>query len=100
MATEDKKVIITINDVDYTEDQLTDAQKLMVNHFNSLQQKINSAKFNLDQLQVDCQAFVDILTASLAVATVANPLIVTDDEERAAAQAVVDGTPQPVKDAV
>ena len=32
--------------------------------------------------------------------TVANPLIVTDDEERAAAQAVVDGTPQPVKDAV
>jgi len=66
MATEDKKVIITINDVDYTEDQLTDAQKLMVNHFNSLQQKINSAKFNLDQLQVGCQAFVDMLTASLA----------------------------------
>jgi hypothetical protein len=30
------------------------------------------------------------------VATVANPLIVTDDEERAAAQAVVDGTPTDV----
>ena len=47
---EDKKVI-TINDVDYTEDQLTDAQKLMINHINSLQQKINSAEFNLDQLR-------------------------------------------------
>jgi hypothetical protein len=30
---------------------------------------------------------------------VENPLIVKDDEERAAAQAVVDATPQPVKDA-
>ncbi len=65
MTTEDKKVIITINEVDYTEDQLTDAQKLMINHINSLQQKINSAEFNLDQLKVGKQAFVDMLTASL-----------------------------------
>ena len=60
---EDKKVI-TINDVDYTEDQLTDQQKVMINHVNSLQQKINSAEFNLDQLKVGKQAFVDMLTAS------------------------------------
>ena len=32
--------------------------------------------------------------------TVANPLIVKDDEERAAAQAIIDATPQPVKDHV
>ena len=32
---EDKKVI-TIDDKDYTEDQLTDAQKVMINHINSL----------------------------------------------------------------
>ena len=32
--------------------------------------------------------------------TVPNPLIVKDDEERAAAQAVIDSTPQPVKDHV
>ena len=32
--------------------------------------------------------------------TVANPLIVKDDEERTAAQAVIDATPQPVKDHV
>ena len=66
MTAEDKKAIITINDVNYTEDQLTDAQKLMINHINSLQQKINSAQFNLDQLSVGKDAFVQMLTASLA----------------------------------
>ena len=65
MTTEDKKVIITINEVDYTEDQLTDQQKVMINHINSLQQKINSAQFNLDQLMVGKDAFVNMLTASL-----------------------------------
>ena len=65
MTTEDKKVIITINDVDYTEDQLTDQQKVMINHINSLQQKIHSAQFNLDQLMVGKDAFVNMLTASL-----------------------------------
>lgn len=65
MTAEDKKAIITINDVDYTEDQLTDAQKMMINHINSLQQKINSAQFNLDQLAVGKDAFVQMLTKSL-----------------------------------
>ena len=63
--TEDKKVI-TIDDVEYTEDQLTDEQKLMINHINSLQQKINSAQFNLDQLSVGKDAFVNMLKSSLA----------------------------------
>jgi len=61
---EDKKVI-TINDVDYTEDQLTDQQKVMINHINSLQQKISSAQFNLDQLSVGREAFVKMLAESL-----------------------------------
>ena len=61
---EDKKVI-TINDVEYTEDQLTDQQKVMINHINSLQQKIGSAEFNLDQLRVGKEAFVNMLTDSL-----------------------------------
>ena len=61
---EDKKVI-TINEKDYTEDQLTDAQKVMINHVNSLQQKINSAEFNLDQLKVGKQAFMTMLKNSL-----------------------------------
>ena len=69
MTAEDKKAVITINDVDYTEDQLTDEQKLMINHINSLQQKIGSAQFNLDQLEVGKQAFVDMLTRSLEADT-------------------------------
>ena len=65
MTAEDKKAIITINDVEYTEDQLTDQQKVIINHINSLQQKIGSAEFNLDQLKVGKEAFVNMLTASL-----------------------------------
>ena len=42
----------------------------------------------------------DFDTDTSTTATVANPLIVKDDEERAAAQAVIDATPQPVKDHV
>jgi len=62
--TEEKKVI-TINDVDYTEDDLTNEQKMMINHINSLQQKIGSAQFNLDQLRVGKEAFVNMLKGSL-----------------------------------
>ena len=39
-------------------------------------------------------------TDTSTTTTVANPLIVKDDEERAAAQLVIDNTPQPVKDQV
>ena len=42
----------------------------------------------------------DMETDTSSTETVANPLIVKDDEERAAAQAVIDSTPQPVKDHV
>ena len=55
--TEEKKVI-TIDDVDYTEDQLSDAAKVCINHIGSLDQKIASSQFNLTQLQVGREAFV------------------------------------------
>ncbi len=58
---------ITINDEEYTEDQLTDQQKVMINHVADLDRKIGSTQFNLDQLQVGKKAFVDMLTASLEV---------------------------------
>jgi len=61
---EDKKVI-TIDNKEYTEDQLTDTQKVIINHINSLQQKIGSAEFNLDQLKVGKEAFVKMLGDSL-----------------------------------
>jgi len=62
---EKKTNTITINDVDYTEDQLTDQQKVMVNHVTDLDRKIRSAQFNMDQLNVGKQAFMQMLTASL-----------------------------------
>jgi hypothetical protein len=57
---------ITINDIEYTEDQLTDQQKVIINHIADLDRKIRSTQFNLDQLTVGRDAFVNILTASLA----------------------------------
>ena len=62
---EKKTNTITINGTDYTEDQLTDQQKVMVNHVADLDRKIRSAQFNMDQLNVGKQAFMQLLTASL-----------------------------------
>jgi len=56
---------ITINDKEYTEDQLNDQQKVMVNHVLDLDRKIGSTQFNLDQLQVGKQAFIEMLTKTL-----------------------------------
>jgi hypothetical protein len=62
---EKKTQIITINGTNFTEDQLTDEQKAMINHIADLDRKIGSTRFNLDQLQVGRDAFVNMLTASL-----------------------------------
>ena len=60
---------VSINGTDYTEDQLTDTQKVMINHLADLDRKIGSTQFNLDQLQVGKQAFMDMLTKSLEADT-------------------------------
>ena len=62
----ENKNTITINGTEYTEDQLTDRQKVMVNHVSDLDRKIGSTQFNLDQLNVGREAFVNMLTQSLA----------------------------------
>ena len=64
--TEKKTNVITIDEVEYTEDQLTDVQKVMINHVADLDRKLASTKFNLDQLQVGRNAFMASLSASLA----------------------------------
>ena len=69
--TEKQAPVITINGTDYTEDQLTDQQKVMISHINDLDRKMRSAQFNLDQLNVGREAFVNMLTASLESAEVA-----------------------------
>jgi hypothetical protein len=69
MAKEKTANVITIDDKEYTEDQLTDEQKVMINHITSLDQKINSARFNLDQLSVGRDAFMNMLKQSLEAGT-------------------------------
>jgi hypothetical protein len=63
--TEKKPNVITINDKEYTEEELTNDQKVMINHITDLDRKIGSTQFNLDQLQVGRKAFMSLLEASL-----------------------------------
>jgi hypothetical protein len=63
---DNKKTPITINGKDYNFEDLTEQQQMMVNHIGDLDRKIRSTQFNLDQLTVGRDAFVNILTASLA----------------------------------
>ena len=62
---QDKKTPITINDVEYFFEDMNDKQKAYVNHINDLDRKIGSAIFNLDQLRVGQQAFIDMLAKDL-----------------------------------
>jgi len=64
---EDKKVI-TIDDIEYTEDQLSDEAKVCINHIGSLDQKIGSTQFNLTQLQGGREFFMARLKAALEAA--------------------------------
>jgi len=63
---EKKTNTISINGTDYTEDQLNDTQKVMVNHVADLDRKIGSANFNIDQLKMGRMAFMNALTVSLS----------------------------------
>ena len=68
MAKKEKKPqeqIITLFDKDYKESELSEEQKLMINHVADLERKIQSSEFNLQQLRFGKQAFVDALQASV-----------------------------------
>ena len=60
-----EKTPITVNDVEYQYEEMTDQQQAMVNHINDLDRKMASMRFNLDQLNVGRDAFVNMLTESL-----------------------------------
>jgi hypothetical protein len=61
-----EKTPVTIDNVQYQYEDLTQEQQVIVNHCVDLDRKIDSAKFNLDQLQVGKQAFFNMLKESLA----------------------------------
>ena len=65
MSKKEKDQTITINDTEYKVSDLTQEQITMLNHINDLDRKLDSARFNLDQLQVGRSSFMNMLTNSL-----------------------------------
>ena len=62
---ENKKTPITIDDKEYSFEDMTPEQQALVNHVADLDRKLNSARFNVDQLQVGRNAFMSLLTEAL-----------------------------------
>lgn len=60
-----EKTPITINDKEYFVEDLTQDQQTMLNHINDLDRKLSSARFNLDQLSIGRDAFVNMLAKSV-----------------------------------
>ena len=65
-----EKNLITVNDIEYNVDDFTDEQKIMLNHINDLGRKLDNARFNLDQLSIGREAFIQRLSVSLDEAIV------------------------------
>jgi hypothetical protein len=65
-----EKNLITVNDIEYNVDDFTDEQKIMLNHINDLGRKLDNARFNLDQLNIGREAFIQRLSVSLDEAIV------------------------------
>ena len=63
--TEKKTNVITVNDTEYNIDDFTDEQRTLLNHVSDLDRKLGNAQFNLDQLAVGRDAFVNRLATSL-----------------------------------
>ncbi len=56
---------LTIDGVEYDVNALTDQQKILLDHVVDLERKVNSARFNLDQLSVGRDSFFNMLKQSL-----------------------------------
>ena len=61
----EKKTPISIDGVEYNLEDMTEKQQLLVNHLVDLDRKLNSARFNVDQLQVGRDAFMSMLKQEL-----------------------------------
>ncbi len=70
-----EKTPITVNEKEYFVEDMTDQQQLLLNHVNDLDRKLASARFNVDQLAVGRDAFIQRLAESL------EQLVSTDYDE-------------------
>ena len=62
----EQKPVLTFDDKEYIIEDMTDEQKALLNHINDLQNKMNSMQFNLDQIIVGKDSFIEKLRDSLA----------------------------------
>jgi len=62
---EKKTTPVTIDGKEYVFEDMTQEQQVLVNHVADLDRKISSTTFNLDQLKVGQQAFIQLLKESL-----------------------------------
>ena len=65
MEKQPKKTSISIDEVEYFFEDMTQEQQMLVNHVADLDRKIGSARFNIDQLQVGRDAFMHLLKTAL-----------------------------------
>jgi len=65
MSKKQKEQTITINDKEYKVSDLSQDQLTYINHINDLDRKIVSIQFNLDQLSVGKNAFMNALNQTL-----------------------------------
>ena len=78
MAKNENKTI-TVNDVEHNVEDLTEQQVVMCNHISDLDKKLGNLAFNMDQLKVGREAFVNMLAASLAEVENVEDAIVEED---------------------
>lgn len=60
-----EKTPIDINGKPYYYEDMTEKQQLILNHIMDLDRKLAAAKFNVDQLQVGRDAFMNMLTQEI-----------------------------------
>lgn len=68
MGKTEKTPTIIVNEKEYDIESMGDQQKVMINHISDLDRKMSTTQFNLDQLKVGRDAFVNMLAASLEAA--------------------------------
>jgi len=73
MAKKEKEPTLVLDDKEYNINDLQDDQKLMVAHINDLNRKVDSARFNLQQMEIGRQGFVNSLKVSLDQPEVGEP---------------------------
>jgi len=69
MAEKKTEPKVSIDDVSYLIEDLSDESRLLLDHVTDLDRKIRSASFNVDQLQVGREAFFLKLKESVADTT-------------------------------